>query len=203
MRFVGQASLILLLTITSLYGQEPSSSADNPLATLKDEVKQVLTDAQLPFTDDQEKAIVLMMEDRRQASEELFGKLMDFRAGPMRNEFLTRLQDYLTTPQIGAWSRYQERPRAPEPQQQQTQYVRITNNAFTNVSKAFFFGPAAGGNARGNTTRANLNVFANMTNAFNHANHGTPSGVMTSPNFGFSTSAGEPREIEVGMRFQF
>ena len=72
-----------------------------------------------------------------------------------------------------------------------------------NVSKAFFFGPAAGANARGNTTRANLNVFANMTNAFNHANHGTPSGVMTSPNFGFSTSAGEPREIEVGMRFQF
>lgn len=98
MRFVGQVSFILLLTTTSFYEQEASSSADNPLATLEDEVKQVLTDARLPFTDDQEKA---------------------------------------------------------------------------------------------------------MTNAFNHANHGTPWGVMTSPKFGFSTNAGEPREIEVGMRFRF
>jgi hypothetical protein len=32
---------------------------------------------------------------------------------------------------------------------------------------------------------------------------GAPSGVMTSPNFGRSTSAQNPREIEVGLRFQF
>jgi hypothetical protein len=68
-----------------------------------------------------------------------------------------------------------------------------------NVSKAFFFGAAR----PGNSTRTNVNVFANMTNAFNRPNYATPSGVMTSPNFGRSTSAGDPREIEVGMRFQF
>ena len=47
------------------------------------------------------------------------------------------------------------------------------------------------------------NVFANMTNAFNHVHLGTPSGVMTSPNFRRITSAFDPREIEVGIRFQF
>jgi hypothetical protein len=61
-----------------------------------------------------------------------------------------------------------------------------------NVSKAFFF---AGGH--------NVNVFANMANAFNHVNPGNPSGVLTSPNFGRSTSAQNPREIELGVRYQF
>jgi hypothetical protein len=68
-----------------------------------------------------------------------------------------------------------------------------------NISKAFFFGPAQ---AQGGT-QTNVNVFANMTNAFNRPNYNPPSGVMTSPNFGKYTSAGNPREIEVGLRFQF
>jgi hypothetical protein len=68
-----------------------------------------------------------------------------------------------------------------------------------NISKAIFFGGAGG--AKG--PRKNMNVFANMTNAFNHPNYNPPSGVMTSPNFGKATSAGDPREIEIGMRFQF
>jgi hypothetical protein len=72
-----------------------------------------------------------------------------------------------------------------------------------NISKAFFFGPAENGNGRGGGTRTNLNLFANMTNAFNRLQYGPPSGVMTSPNFGKSTSALAPRQIEVGMRFQF
>ena len=72
-------------------------------------------------------------------------------------------------------------------------------NVNFNVSKAFFFGarPAGGG------TQPNVNVFANMTNAFNRPNYNNPSGIMTSPNFGRITSAGTPREIEVGLRFQF
>ena len=131
--------------------------ADNPLATLKEEVKRVLSDARLPFTDDQEREIVLMMEDRRKASEDLFGTLMDFSAGPtqgqdadklrsaidwMRNEFLTRLQNYLRPEQLAAWGRHQESEttqiaannpaQAARPQQaQQTQFVRINNNSFT------------------------------------------------------------------------
>jgi len=50
---------------------------------------------------------------------------------------------------------------------------------------------------------ANLNLFANLTNATNTTNLGSPSGVLTSPFFGKSTSASNPREIEVGARFQF
>jgi hypothetical protein len=42
-----------------------------------------------------------------------------------------------------------------------------------------------------------------MVNAFNRVHYGLPSGVMTSPNFGRSTSAVQPREIEIGARFQF
>jgi hypothetical protein len=68
-----------------------------------------------------------------------------------------------------------------------------------NISKAFFFESAASGDS----TRTNVNLFANMTNAFNRPNYNPASGVMTSPNFGRSTSAGAPREFEVGMRVQF
>jgi hypothetical protein len=140
--------------------------ADNPLAILKDEVKRILADAKIPFTESQEKAVVLMMEDRRKASEDLFGNLMDFTAGPtqgqnedqlrsaidwMRNEFLTRLKDYLNPEQLAIWNTYQQRikitgtatervagepPRAPQ-RPQQTQYVRINNNAFTSEELSF------------------------------------------------------------------
>ena len=65
-----------------------------------------------------------------------------------------------------------------------------------NISKAF----RVGSNKNG---ASNLNMFANMTNAFNNVNLGTPSGVLTSPFFGKSTSASNPREIEIGTRFQF
>ncbi len=67
-----------------------------------------------------------------------------------------------------------------------------------NISKAFFLRRAAGA-----TSGMNINLFANMTNAFNHVHYGTPSGVMTSPNFRRITSASNPREIEIGLRFQF
>ena len=69
-----------------------------------------------------------------------------------------------------------------------------------NISKAFSAGGTAGG--AGNS-RANLNFFANMTNAFNRTNYGIPSGVMTSPFFGKPYSARSAREVEVGLRFQF
>ncbi|PYS53431.1 MAG: hypothetical protein DMG13_12615 [Acidobacteria bacterium] len=139
--------------------QSPVSAAANPLAESKDEVQRVLAAAGLPLTGEQEKAIVLMMEDRRQASEDLFGDLMNFQAGPtrgeqedhlrsaiewMRGEFLKRLQDYLRPEQLAVWSAHQEttagqqtlrtlddRVPARQGQQAQTQYVRINNNAFT------------------------------------------------------------------------
>ena len=181
-----RSALILFLALAGplLAQDRPAATqsaiavAANPLAELKEEVKRVLAEASLPFTEEQERAIVLMMEDRRQASEELFGSLMDFRAGPtqgqegdrlrsaiewMRDEFLKRLQDYLRTEQLAAWGAYQEKGaailpasrsevvRAPTPQgraQGQTQYVRINNNAFTAEDGPYRFGQ----NGRGQPT---------------------------------------------------
>src|SRR5438128_2259176 len=173
--------VLLILTLAGpLIAQHPPSppqgliaGAANPLAELKDDVKRVLADARLPFTEEQERAVVLMMEDRRQASEDLFGNLMDFRAGPtqgqdadrlrsaiewMREEFLKRLQDYLRPEQVSAWNLYYEvtasRPaqrsedeRAPARQNQgaQTQYVRINNNAFTAEDGPYRFGQGGKG----------------------------------------------------------
>jgi hypothetical protein len=49
-----------------------------------------------------------------------------------------------------------------------------------------------------------MNVFANISNAFNMTHLGTPSGVMTSPFFMKShSSSGDARTLQVGMRFQF
>ncbi len=102
-----------------LSARQAPSQAENPLANLKEEVDRVLAAAGFGFTAEQENSIVLMMEDRRRASEELFGALMDFRAGPtqgqendrlrsaiewMQGEFVLRLDDYLTGEQSAAWN---------------------------------------------------------------------------------------------------
>src|SRR5690606_11441306 len=144
------------------FGQEQASTA-NPLPELKEQVARTLMEAGVPFTTEQDQAIVLMMEDRRRAAEDLFGETMDFRAGPtqgeqvdrardaiqwMRSEFLIRLQDYLTPEQRTVWSRAQEQEAQAlsesgetvaisTPRQQQTQYVRINNNAFTAEEAGF------------------------------------------------------------------
>ncbi|HEY3044430.1 MAG TPA: hypothetical protein VGJ39_10415 [Vicinamibacterales bacterium] len=149
--------LAFVLLPAPLLAQGGPLAGQNPLAELKQEVTRVLTEAKAPFTDDQEKAIALMMEDRRQASEGLFGNLMDFRAGPtqrqdedrlrsaiewLRTEFLAQLQNYLTPPQLDVWNRFRQAREAEEStaagqggrqntRQEQTQYVRINNNAFT------------------------------------------------------------------------
>ena len=152
---------LCLLTATVAAGQSPAEpppvevdAAANPLAALNDQVKQVLAAAEVPFSPEQERDIALMMEERRRASEELFGSLMDFRGGPtqgqeddrlrsaiewMRNEFLLNLVNFLTEPQAVAWNTYQaatlaapsstERPRSQT--SSETQYVRLNNNAFT------------------------------------------------------------------------
>ena len=51
--------------------------------------------------------------------------------------------------------------------------------------------------------RSRVSVFANLSNAFNMTNLGTPSGTLSSRNFGLSTSASSPRRIQAGMRYQF
>jgi len=69
-----------------------------------------------------------------------------------------------------------------------------------NVSKAFQLNWGPGGNNGGGSQ---VSLFANIDNAFNMTNLEAPVGVMTSRNFGLSTSAFSPREIEVGLRYQF
>src|SRR5687767_14422477 len=102
-----------------------------------------------------------MMEERRRASEDLFGDLMDFRSGPtqgqeadrlrsaiawMRTEFLRHLADYLTEPQNLAWTNHEAAAASaaaatatskPATQSSQTQYVRINNNSFTSENNGF------------------------------------------------------------------
>jgi hypothetical protein len=72
-----------------------------------------------------------------------------------------------------------------------------------NISKAFFIGGTTAANGTVASSRANMNLYANMNNAFNRTNYGTPNGVMSSPSFGKPNSARNAREIEVGLRIQF
>ena len=153
MKVLAGLMILVIVVPSSLLAQDGTLAPENPLAVLKLELERVLAEAALPFTQAQDNAIILMMEDRRQASEELFGDLMDFSAGPtqgqdsdrlrsaidyMENEFLTRLEDYLTIGQFRAWSQYLETtesqvtdtPQQDNPQQQ-TQYVRLNPNTFT------------------------------------------------------------------------
>src|SRR5262249_37295196 len=114
--------VLLLIPTIPLFAQEQAKE-ENPLIALRDEVKKVLSDAGVPFTEQQEKSIALMMEDRRQASEDLFGQLMDYRGGPvqgqqqdravaaiqwMHNEFKKRLSGFLTADQAAAWERHEK-----------------------------------------------------------------------------------------------
>ncbi len=72
------------------------------------------------------------------------------------------------------------------------------SNVSFNVSKTF---PLGG--KKDTAAATNVNVFANFYNAFNRTNLGTPIGVLSSPFFGKSISAYNPRQITMGMRFQF
>ena len=155
--FVVFRTLALLACLaTAVAAQETAapvtSAAENPLAALNDEVRRALAAAAVPFSPEQERAIALMIEERRRASEDLFGNLMDFRSGPtqgqeedrlrsaiewMRAEFLNNLGGYLTDAQAAVWATHRDRlaatavETARAARSAETQYVRINNNTFT------------------------------------------------------------------------
>ena len=85
-------TVVLILTLAGAPPPGLIASPANRLAVLKEEVKRVLADARLPFTEDQERAVGLMMEDRREASEDLFGQSEGFRAGPTQGQDADRLR---------------------------------------------------------------------------------------------------------------
>jgi len=106
--------LVLLLQFTTR----------NPLDDLKDQVAQVLADANVPFTPEQTQQLALFVEEQRQASEDLFGVIMDFRDGPpqgeqrdralagiqwMHDEFRKKLPNFLTADQKAAWETFESR----------------------------------------------------------------------------------------------
>jgi hypothetical protein len=70
------------------------------------------------------------------------------------------------------------------------------HNVSFNISKAFPLGD-------GRTGGANMSLYANMNNAFNRTNLGTPVSNLSSSRFGQYVSASNPREITAGMRFSF
>ena len=150
--------LIVLFAAVPLFAQQKPSTTQNPLDRLRDQAKAVFERAGIPFSEEQERSVALMVEDRRQASEDLFGQLMDFRAGPvqgqqqdravaaikwMHDEFKKRLREYLTEEQLPIWQAYEsgdgvkaledlikELTGGAAPKQQ-TQFIRIINNSFT------------------------------------------------------------------------
>jgi hypothetical protein len=71
-----------------------------------------------------------------------------------------------------------------------------------NLSKVFFLRRSATG-ARVGGGGTQVNVFTNVTNVLNRTNVNNVSSTLTSTRFGQATGAENPREIEVGMRFQF
>src|SRR5688572_989166 len=142
----------------------------NPLDELKDQVAMVLADAGIPFTSEQERQLALLIEEERQASEDLFGVIMDFSEGPpqgeqrdralagiqwMHDQFKKKLPDFLTAPQKAAWESFESRGNAVGARiegagtrgarQEQVQEIRIVNNPF-NVenSTAGSRGPVSG-----------------------------------------------------------
>jgi len=80
-----------LLAAAPLAAQEAPTAGDNPLAPLKADVVRILADAELLFESEQDRALTLMMEERLQASETLFGGLTDFRSGPTSGQEAERL----------------------------------------------------------------------------------------------------------------
>jgi hypothetical protein len=91
----------------------------NPLDEIKAKLESVLEQAGMPFTDEQTRELALVMEEQRQASERLFGDIMDFSNGPVRGAdrdralagiqwmteaFEAKLTDVLTPEQNVAWT---------------------------------------------------------------------------------------------------
>ena len=117
MRSITLPTLFVLCSLTPglALGQVVTT---NPLDAMKSKVEQVLQEAGQPFTEQQNEELVLVMEEQRQASERLFGDIMDFSSGPVRgadrdraasgiqwmNEaFEAKLKELLTSEQSRIW----------------------------------------------------------------------------------------------------
>ena len=165
MNFAWVALICIFLT-TPAFGQLRDR---NPVDELKEQVTQALADAQVPLTSDQERQLALLIEEERQAAENLFGETWDFSQGPpqgeqrdqalagirwMYDELKRKLPAYMTDAQRAAWESYDSDRTSdiddsldPGAQIGRIQQIRVTNNAF-NVETANATGasgPTGGG----------------------------------------------------------
>ena len=148
--------LICIFLTPSAFGQ---LTARNPVDELKDHLTRALEEAQVPLTSDQERQLALLIEEERQAAENLFGETWDFRQGPpqgeqqdqamagirwMYDEMKNRLPVYLNEAQRAAWESYQREQNVAFYEEDspdavagsgRIQQIRVTNNAF-NVETA-------------------------------------------------------------------
>src|SRR6187399_2229980 len=112
----------MFLLATPLLAQKPSPASRNPLDQLHDQAREAFEKAGTPFSPEQEQAIALMIEDRRQASENLISQLMDYSGGPVQgeqqdravagiksmiDEFRRKLREGLTRNQLAIWEIYE------------------------------------------------------------------------------------------------
>ena len=142
--------LICILLTASAFGQ---LTVRNPVDELKDQLTQALEEARIPLTPDQERQLALLIEEERQAAENLFGETWDFSQGPPQGEqqdqalagirwmydaMKNKLPVYLTEAQRAAWESYQSEQDVAidndsaddNTQTGRIQQIRVTNNAF-------------------------------------------------------------------------
>ncbi len=144
--------LICSVLTSTAFGQ---LTARNPVDELTDHLTRALEEARIPLTSDQERQLALLIEDERQAAENLFGETWDFSQGPpqgeqqdqalagirwMYDEMKNKLPVYLTEAQRAAWESYQREQDAAfdvgegsadeGTQSGRIQQIRVTNNAF-------------------------------------------------------------------------
>ncbi len=117
-----RAFALLLLFVTPVVAQQQQSTTRNPLDQLRDQAKEVFERAGMPLSPEQEKAVSVLIEERRQASEDLFNQLMDYRGGPVQgdqhdravagiklmiDEFRKGFRECLTSDQHATWEAYE------------------------------------------------------------------------------------------------
>jgi len=84
-RVVAIVLLSLFASGAAFAGQDEQGSGmvvQNPLDEIRDALASTLEQSGMPFTEAQVQAIALVMDEQRRASEELFGQVLDFSAGP-------------------------------------------------------------------------------------------------------------------------
>jgi hypothetical protein len=115
------ARMNLLITLLATFAAAAQLVTSNPLDETRAQLEAVLEESGAPFTEEQARELALVMEEQRQASERLFGDIMDFSNGPVRGAdrdralagiqwmteaFEAKLADVLTPEQNRVWTAF-------------------------------------------------------------------------------------------------